>query len=104
GAAQRSSARWGHVATTRQTGRCCVDICARNVSCLSVPEVSTSKQKISLGHRQDLGWFAAQQLPVCKDLIGLRIDTDIWQPVVQNHVALANIAAAVDGAKRFGQL
>src|SRR5579863_5787046 len=58
---------------------------------------SPSEQKISLSQRQDLCWFAGQQLAVGPHLVGLRINLDVGRRRIVDHIALADGPAGLDG-------
>ena len=54
------------------------------------------EQVVALGERQHGGRLAGQELAVGADLVGLGIDREPGQRVVELHVALGQAAAAAD--------
>src|SRR5580765_6792313 len=76
---------------TKQSG-------TNNSSCTFVCFASSwLKQEVPLRERQHARRFRFQYLAVSRDDVGLRVDGDLWQGVVQLHVALAERTAAADG-------
>src|SRR5262249_33976812 len=53
------------------------------------------KQKIPLRHRQYFRRLAREHASVGLDRVGLGIDFDLWQRVVEHHVALADFPATL---------
>ena len=56
------------------------------------PGHAVSEQKIPLRHRQHRRRLAGQQHAVGADLVGLRIDFDMWCQVVEDHRFLRDAA------------
>ena len=62
-----------------------------------------SKQKIPLGHGEDVGGIAAKFAAVGLDGVSVGIDFDFGEVVVPEHVAFGDVAAGVDRAEGFAE-